>query len=164
LCSRAGSSVNPERLYSIYDKEMLEIMHALTKFRQYLVGNKFVVKTDHNNLKYFLEQKDLSEHQQKWVTKVQAFDFDIEYVKGKKNIVADALSRRPATCSLMEVSTDWKSHLLVEYSKNKFACEVLDGQVQDDRYRVIDDVIFYKDRVYLVPDSGLKKKILASSS
>jgi hypothetical protein len=117
----------PKRLYSIYDKEMLAIMHALTKFRQYLVGSKFVVKTDHNSLKYFLEQKDLSERQQKWVTKVQAFDFDIEYVKGKKNIVADALSRRPALCSLMEILADWKSHLLVEYSKNKFACEVLDG-------------------------------------
>jgi hypothetical protein len=44
----------PERLYSIYDKEMLTIMHALTKFKQYLVGSKFVVKTDHNSLKYFL--------------------------------------------------------------------------------------------------------------
>jgi hypothetical protein len=53
----------PKRLYSIYDKEMLAIMHALTKFKQYLVGNKFVVKTDHNSLKYFLEQKDLSENQ-----------------------------------------------------------------------------------------------------
>jgi hypothetical protein len=92
--------------------------------------------------------------------KVHAFHFDIEYVKGKKNIVANALSRRPAACSLMEISADWKSHLLVEYSKNKFACEVMDGQIHDDRYRVIDDVIFYKDRVYLVPDSGLKRKIL----
>ena len=52
----------PERLYSIYDKEMLENMHALAKFRQYLVGSKFVVKTDHNSLKYFLEHKDLNEH------------------------------------------------------------------------------------------------------
>jgi hypothetical protein len=50
-----------DRLYSIYDKEMLAIMHVLTKFRQYLVGSKFVVKTDHKSLKYFLEQKDLSE-------------------------------------------------------------------------------------------------------
>jgi hypothetical protein len=39
---------------------MLAIMHALTKFKQYLVGRKFVVKTDHNSLNYFLEQKDLS--------------------------------------------------------------------------------------------------------
>jgi hypothetical protein len=76
--------------------------------------------------------------------------------------VADALSRRPTACSLMEISADWKSHLLVEYSKNKFACEVMDGQIQDYRYRVIDDVIFYKDRVYLVPDSRLKKKILTA--
>jgi hypothetical protein len=55
----------PKRLYSIYDKEMLVIMHALTKFRQYLVGSKFVVKTDHNSLKYFLKEKDLNERQQK---------------------------------------------------------------------------------------------------
>jgi hypothetical protein len=90
-----------EKLYSIYDKEMLAIMHALMKFRQYLVGSRFVVKTDHNNLKYFLDQKDLSERQQKWVSKVQAFDFDIEYVKGKRNVVADSLSKRLASCSMM---------------------------------------------------------------
>jgi hypothetical protein len=85
-----------------------------------------VVKTDHNSLRYFLEQKDLNERQQKWVSKIQAYDFDIEYVKGKKNVVVDALSRRPTTCSLMEISTDWKSHLLVEYSKNQF-CMRVDG-------------------------------------
>ena len=44
-----------ERLYSTYDKEMLAIMHALAKFRQYLVGNKFKVKTDHNSLLFFSE-------------------------------------------------------------------------------------------------------------
>jgi hypothetical protein len=85
----------PELLYTIYDKEMLAIMHALAKFRQYLVGAKFVVRTDHNSLKYFLDQKDLNERQQKWVSKIQAYDFDIEFVKGKNNVVVDALSRRP---------------------------------------------------------------------
>jgi hypothetical protein len=54
-----------ERLYPIYDKEMLAIIHALTKLRHYLVGKKLVVKTDHNSLKYFLDQKYLSERQQK---------------------------------------------------------------------------------------------------
>jgi len=42
-------------LYTIYDKEMLSIMHALSKFSKYLVGPKFVVWKDHNSLKYFLE-------------------------------------------------------------------------------------------------------------
>ena len=64
-----------------------------TKFRQYLVGSRFVVKTDHNSLKYFLDQKDLSERQHKLVSKVQAFDFDIKYFKGKRNVVAYSLSR-----------------------------------------------------------------------
>jgi hypothetical protein len=57
----------PKRLYSIYDKEMLAIMHALSKFRQYMVGGRFLVRIDHNSLKYFLEQKNLSERHQKWV-------------------------------------------------------------------------------------------------
>ena len=118
-----------EHHYSIYDKEMLAIMHALAKFRQYLVGGRFKIKTDHNNLKYFSEQKDLNERQQKWVSKIQAYDFEIEYVKGKNNIVVGALSRRPSTLSLMEISTDWKSRLFMEYSKNKFSCELLDDQV-----------------------------------
>ena len=94
---------------------MLAILHALIKFRQYLVGSKFKIKIDYNSLKYFLEQKELNERQQKWVSKVQAHDFEIEYFKGKNNIVADALSRQPTTLSLMSISTDWRYHLLVEY-------------------------------------------------
>lgn len=122
-----------------------------------------MVRTNHNNLRYFLEQKDLIERQQKWVSKIHAYDFDIEYVKGEKSIVVDALSRKPITCSLMEISIDWKSHLFVEYSKNKFACEVMDVSLQDDRYRVVDDIIFYKERIYLVPESKLKVKILQAT-
>ena len=59
-----------------------------------------MVRIDHNSLKYFLGQKDLNERQQKWVSKKQAYNFDIEYVKGKNNVVADALSRRPSTYSM----------------------------------------------------------------
>lgn len=50
-----------ERSYSIYDKEMLAIMHVLAKFRQYLDGSKFCVKTDHNSLRHFLGQRDLND-------------------------------------------------------------------------------------------------------
>eukprot|EP00253_Pinus_taeda_P017825 PITA_17825 len=79
---------------AIYEKEMLAILHALKKWRPYLMGRHFKVKTDHDSLKYFLEQRLSSEEQQKWVTKMLGYDFEIIYKKGKKNVVADALSRK----------------------------------------------------------------------
>jgi len=48
----------------------------------------------------------LSERQQKQVSRLQAYDFDIKYVEGKKNIIVDALSRRLATFSMFEISID----------------------------------------------------------
>jgi hypothetical protein len=139
---------------------MLTIMHALAKFRQYLVGARFVVKSDHNSLKYLLEQKDLNEIQQKWVRKIQAYDFDIEFVKGKNNAVADALSRRPSIFSMSGMSVDWKEHLIVEYEKDQFTCQLLDEQIQDDNFRVINDLIYYKAQIFLVLGSALKANIL----
>jgi hypothetical protein len=150
----------PELLYNIYDKEMLAIMHALAKFRQYLVGARFVVKSDHNSLKYLLEQKDLNERQQKWVSRIQAYDFDIEFVKGKNNVVVDALSRRPSIFAITGVTVDWKDHLVMEYAEDQFACQLLDGQVQDEDFKVINDLIYYKDRIFLVPGSTFKAKVL----
>ena len=42
---------------AIYQKEMLAILHALNKWRPYLMGRHFKVKTDHDSLKHFLEQR-----------------------------------------------------------------------------------------------------------
>lgn len=72
----------PKRGYSIYDKEMLAIMYALAKFKQYLVGSKFIVKIEQNSLRHFLGQQDLNGRQQKRVSKLQSYDFDISFVKG----------------------------------------------------------------------------------
>jgi hypothetical protein len=60
----------------------------------------------------------LNERHQKWVSKIQAYDLDIEFVKGKNNIVENALSRRPSIYAMTDISVDWKAHLLAEYSKN----------------------------------------------
>ena len=45
----------------VYEKEMLAILHALNKWRTYLMGRHFKVKTDHDSLKHFLEQRLSSE-------------------------------------------------------------------------------------------------------
>jgi hypothetical protein len=51
----------------------------------------------------------------------------------------------------------------VEYSKNNFACELMEGSVQDDIYRVVDDKIYYKVKIYLVLQSKLKDNILRAA-
>jgi hypothetical protein len=73
---------------------MMEIIHALKKWHSYLIGRHFKVKTDHDSLKYFLEQRLSLEEQQEWVTKILGYDFEIVYKKGKQNVVEDALSRK----------------------------------------------------------------------
>jgi len=60
----------------------------------------------------------------------------------------------------MDIMQDLKAQLLVEYSKDRQACDILDGTHGDDRYQVMEDVIYYKDRIYLVPSSQLREKIL----
>jgi hypothetical protein len=114
-----------------------------------------MVKTDHNILTYFLEQRDLNERQYKWVSKLQEYYFGIEYVEGKKNIFFDALSKRPAAFSMTEILVDWKSILLVEYSKNTFTHELMEGIIQDDKYRVVDETIYYKYKIYMLLESTL---------
>jgi hypothetical protein len=79
---------------SIYEKEMLSIMHVVDLWRPYLLGQRFQIKTDHQSLKYFLEHRISSPKQQKWVTKLFGYDYEIIYNKGKENVVVDGLFQK----------------------------------------------------------------------
>jgi hypothetical protein len=48
----------------------------------------------------------------------------------------------------------------VEYSKNRFSCELMNDHIHVDRYKVVDDIIYYIDNIYLVPESTLREKIM----
>lgn len=73
---------------------LISLIVAVTKWRRYLLGAHFIIKTDHESLKYLLEQKILTPLQQKWLTKLMGLDYGIQYRRGKENVVAGALSRR----------------------------------------------------------------------
>ena len=52
-----------------------------------------MIKTDHQSLKYLLEQRLVTPNQQKWLTKLLGLDYTIEYKSGSTNLAADALSK-----------------------------------------------------------------------
>ncbi|WVY89372.1 hypothetical protein V8G54_034886 [Vigna mungo] len=56
------------------------------KWRHYLLPKKFTIITDHQSLKYILDQRLSTTFQQKWLVKLMEFDFDIEYKQGRENI------------------------------------------------------------------------------
>jgi hypothetical protein len=90
---------------------MLVILHVVELWHPYLLGKRFQIKTDHQSLKYFLEQRISSQEQQKWVTKLFGYDYEIIYKKGKDNVVADALSwkyeDKGSLFSLSFIVPDW---------------------------------------------------------
>jgi RNase H-like domain found in reverse transcriptase/Integrase zinc binding domain/Chromo (CHRromatin Organisation MOdifier) domain/Integrase core domain len=98
-----------EMNYSTPDKEMLAIVQVMKKYQHYLRGTKHpvIVRTDHRNLRTFMTTKELNARQARWAEELSAYNFVIEHVKGRENVVADALSRRP----------DYEEEKIVERTK-----------------------------------------------
>ncbi|PNX78745.1 retrotransposon-related protein, partial [Trifolium pratense] len=78
---------------SAYFREMFAIVKAIAKFRHYLLGHKFIIRTDQKSLRSLMDQSLQTPDQQEWLHKFLGYDFTIEYKPGKENMAADALSR-----------------------------------------------------------------------
>ncbi|KAL8107545.1 hypothetical protein AgCh_024095 [Apium graveolens] len=88
-----SKALGPKHLgLSTYKKELLAVIIATQKWRSYLLGHHFIIRTDQEALKYLMEQKITIGLQQRWLSKLMGFDYSVLYKRGKENIVADALS------------------------------------------------------------------------
>ena len=79
--------------YPVHEQELLALVETLKRFRSVLHGTKFLVRTDHKALEHFMRQRNLSPRQHRWIDTLSEFDFDIQYIPGETNGLADALSR-----------------------------------------------------------------------
>lgn len=82
-----------QRNYSTTDRELLAIVLAARKFRPFLFGRTFTVLSDHAALSGNIDVSDPHSRIARWYMELSQYDLKIEYIAGKSNKAADALSR-----------------------------------------------------------------------
>jgi hypothetical protein len=143
------------------------------RWRPYLLGQAFKVRTNHQSLKFLLEQNVGTVSQQRWITKLMGYDFSIEYKKGKDNKVVDALSRQfedlpeDANLNLSLISfptPTWVEELKSSYLDDSHTMEILaqlqQGQGFPKGFTLQQGLILRKGRLYIVKNSDFKLKVL----
>src|SRR3954471_18708568 len=140
---------------------------AMGTWRHYLHGNPFTIRilTDHNSLIWLQTQPHLSLRQTRWLEKLSEFDYKIEYQEGKKNVVADALSRRPdhrpivaipsesqvsfnqvnLTASSTVAPRDILHRLKASYIKDPFCQSIMNEPLKHSEYTIDSDSIIHRD-------------------
>ena len=84
-----------QKKYSTTDKELAALRFGVKHFKPYIYGRKFIVRTDHKALIYLNQMKNVDPRLMRTYEDLQVGDYEVEYIKGQENVLADHLSRNP---------------------------------------------------------------------
>jgi len=93
-----------EKNYSTHDLELTVMIFVLKIWRHYLLGDRVLIYTNHKSLKYIFTQKELNIRQRRWLELMAYYDIDLQYHPCKVNVVPDALSRKPKTNMVVQLT------------------------------------------------------------
>ncbi|GBG71472.1 hypothetical protein CBR_g8889 [Chara braunii] len=114
---------------STYEKELYAVYKALTHWRHYLLGRFFILRTDHQTMRWMRTQPVLSDDLKRWIEVIEQYDFEPQYIKGEYNKVADALSRRPdfsgALITEFGLADNVTQSMVESYHEDPFMSEII---------------------------------------
>ncbi|KAF8077019.1 hypothetical protein N665_1069s0002 [Sinapis alba] len=145
-----------QRLKYVYEIEMMAIVLAVQKWNHYLVGRKFVVRTDQKSLKFLLEKREINLEYHKWLTKLLGFDFEIHYRPGLENKAAYVLSQRVEPYSSKNIAGE-----VDQYQElNAIREEVMKGSKDHTGYTLVHGRLLRHGKLVLPANSKLREVIL----
>ena len=153
-----------KRKYSTYDKEFYAIYRALFHWSQYVLYKPFVLFSDHEALKFINHQHKLNRRHATWVEFLQAYNFTIKHKAGVHNVVADALSRRHALVTSMQVQVvgfDVLKELYEEDADFGEIWKLCTDKPLKDFVRM--DGFLFKGNTLCIPSCSLRLSILDES-
>jgi transposase InsO family protein len=123
----------PQLRWSPFEKEAYAIIFCIKKLDYLLRDSKFTLQTDHRNLLFLKEGSDAKVV--RWNMAVSEYDFNLEHIAGKSNVVADAMSRLMQNPK-DQIIEDIKNDQSPVARSNLFALlNVVD--IPNDKYRII---------------------------
>ena len=130
-----------EKNYAVCELECLGIQWAIEKCRLYLLGAEFLVLTDHKPLLGILNGRDLDSIQntrlQRITTKLLGYNFKVQWIPGKKQFIADALSRYPVFQPEVEDQADVLIQVLKIHEMDPALKIISDAAQEDEEYQQI---------------------------
>ncbi|MCO5568346.1 hypothetical protein L7F22_022045 [Adiantum nelumboides] len=130
------------------------LKEKLTTEPSHLLGADFTVQTDHQSFRYFLTQAKLSEKHLSWANFLSMFHFQLVHVAGKKNVVANALSRRPHVAAMSIAYQQELDEMRDHYSTDEDFVEPYDALVRGehpDSYSLKDGFLIIQDARQKMP-------------
>src|ERR1051325_9799078 len=158
-----------ERNYAIPDQEFMAIIKALKEWRHYLEGSPhtLIIWSDHENLTKWREPQQLNRRQARWMLYLERFNYVIKHLPGTKNVLADALSRRPDLTPDGPDNTETTaipSDKFINFIDNDIIEDIKSKKDKIDikeNYIEIDRNIFeFQGRMVIPDDEEIKRKIL----
>ena len=99
-----------QRNYCTTRKELLAVLRFTRAYRHYLLGRRFIVRTDHSSLTWLMHFKNAEGMLARWIAELSQYDMVIQHHPGKQHGNADALSRMPDDyCNCYEAGIDVSS-------------------------------------------------------
>ncbi|MCX6042642.1 MAG: RNase H-like domain-containing protein, partial [Caldilinea sp.] len=162
-----------ERGYSVPDREALATVSGLQYWRHYLHGAPHsTVFSDQISVKYLKTQPVINQRaaqRARWINILEEFNVTVDYIKGKSNVVADALSRRPdylSTIITARQPADWLAQVISGYESCPEARAIVQaihkGTAKHYTFRhgyIVRSVSNTAVQLY-IPDSGSLRQVL----